>query len=330
MKMSSEGLFSVVIAVYNRAGLIAEALDSVKNQSYRPIEIIVVDDGSTDETDRVVENWAKENEESDLSLNYFYQENQGVSAARNRGLCEIHGEYIQYLDSDDLLHRDRFQRLVETFHNTGAEFIQTGFESFDCNTGETIRALYGRPEDDQFELNLYGWFWANTLRCALTKSLVDKVGQWDESMACFEDRDYIQRAVARADKAVAVEDVLASARRGGIQQLSNMLKSREGRELRVLCEERLGQEMVHVDHISMAAKQAFASRLYALGFRSNAEGWGDLGKRCGVLADGLNVKLDKIGRRRRLVWRMGRLGGILHERAHGLKMMLKSALGGSE
>jgi len=325
MGKNSEGtpLFSVIIPVFNRSSLICDALDSVRKQSYRPIEVVVIDDGSTDGTGAVVADWFRDNEESGLlSLNYFYQENKGASAARNRGVREVHGVYVQYLDSDDLLQPARFQCLVDAFQETEAEFVQTGFESLDIHTGTLIRSLYGRPDEDQFELALYGWLWANTLRSAFTRELIDRIGLWDESMMCFEDRDYIQRAVARANKAIAIKKVLASARRGEGNQLTNQVKSRQGREWRIQCEERLRADMSCVDNISFEAKQAFASRLYALGLRSNAQGWTDLGERCGKLAESLHVELDKLGRRRRLIWQWGKWGGVFYELAFQLKCKL--------
>lgn len=87
-------LVSVIIPVYNAERYLAEAVDSVLNQTYHPLEIIVVDDGSTDES----ANAAKRHPE----VRYFYQANQGVSVARNTGLKAAHGEFIAFLDSDDL------------------------------------------------------------------------------------------------------------------------------------------------------------------------------------------------------------------------------------
>jgi len=87
-------LFSVVIPSYNRASLLPEALGSVASQTCDDYEVIVVDDGSTDNTKEVVESHK-------LPVRYVYQKNQGAGAARNRGIAEARGEYIAFLDSDD-------------------------------------------------------------------------------------------------------------------------------------------------------------------------------------------------------------------------------------
>ena len=99
-------LVSVIIPTYNRAPLLVHTLESVRLQTYRPIELIVVDDGSTDDTRDVVRRF-KESAGGDLEVKYIAQTNRGAAVARNRGLEECIGEFIQFLDSDDLLHPEK-------------------------------------------------------------------------------------------------------------------------------------------------------------------------------------------------------------------------------
>ncbi|MFP4029868.1 MAG: glycosyltransferase family 2 protein [Candidatus Brocadiia bacterium] len=97
---------SVIIPTYNRAHFITDAMDSVWNQTYRPIELIVVDDGSTDDTSEVVEKWCQIcKDDKQFQVRHLHQSNKGPPAARNLGLIASRGEYIQYLDSDDILGR---------------------------------------------------------------------------------------------------------------------------------------------------------------------------------------------------------------------------------
>src|SRR5688572_16056491 len=91
-------MFSVVIPAYNRAGLIERAIKSILLQSYTNVEIIVVDDGSTDNTKEVVSRFNHAN------LKYIYQENRERGAARNNGVKNAHGAYVVFLDSDDFLY----------------------------------------------------------------------------------------------------------------------------------------------------------------------------------------------------------------------------------
>lgn len=95
-------LISIIIPVYNSEKYLEEALKSAQDQSYANIEIILIDDGSTDGSPDICDLFAKQ----DTRIKVIHQENRGPSAARNRGIEEAKGEYITFLDNDDLLHRD--------------------------------------------------------------------------------------------------------------------------------------------------------------------------------------------------------------------------------
>lgn len=102
------GLASVLIPAYNAGETITATLDSVAKQIYRPVEVILIDDGSTDQTHALIQDWIQ----SAKSLNGFTvrclkQTNQGLLACRNRSTLESRGEFIQYLDADDLLHPEK-------------------------------------------------------------------------------------------------------------------------------------------------------------------------------------------------------------------------------
>ena len=98
--------FSVIIAVYNGAATLARAIDSILAQSYPPLEIIVVDDGSTDDTATVAQRYG-------APVRYFHQDNAGVSAARNAGAREARGEWLAFLDADDWYYADRLRLHAE-------------------------------------------------------------------------------------------------------------------------------------------------------------------------------------------------------------------------
>ncbi|MDM8553368.1 glycosyltransferase [Desulfococcaceae bacterium HSG7] len=307
-------LFSVIMPTYNRADIIEESLNAVLKQSYRPIEVIVVDDGSSDNTHQVIKRWKRQHERNDIfRIIYCHQENAGPSAARNRGLNKSQGEYIQFLDSDDILHPQRLEKLAAVFKDPECDFIQTGFDGFCAICGETIEQHYGNPNEDQLILALKGRLWANTLRSAFRRSLAVATGLWKENMTCFEDYEYVVRALARSRKSMAIRDILASARRGGDVRVSDSLRTYEGRTFRIMCEAALCQRIRQRTDIPLWAKQEFASRLYGLGFRSNARGWSELGKRCGELAESIEVELDTLGKRRWLAYRLGKWGGLAYE-----------------
>jgi glycosyltransferase involved in cell wall biosynthesis len=117
-------LVSVVIPVYNCERYLAEAIESVLNQKYRPIEIIVVDDGSTDDSAEVANRF-------DSSVRYFYQARSGAGAARNRGVGLSKGEYLAFLDADDIWIEDKLRLQMGVFKsNPEADFVFGHLQQF--------------------------------------------------------------------------------------------------------------------------------------------------------------------------------------------------------
>ena len=103
--------FSIIIPTYNRAAFLPKAIESVLAQTYTDWEMIVVDDGSTDNTKEVVLQY------SDSRITYIYQQNAERSAARNNGIIHAKGDYVCFLDSDNYMKADRLQQLVEYIGN---------------------------------------------------------------------------------------------------------------------------------------------------------------------------------------------------------------------
>jgi glycosyltransferase involved in cell wall biosynthesis len=102
----SDPLISCIVPVYNGATYLAEAIDSIFAQSYTPVEVLVVDDGSTDATPEVIAGYGDR-------IRSLRQENAGPAAARNRGLAAARGELIAFLDADDLWHPDKLRRQLD-------------------------------------------------------------------------------------------------------------------------------------------------------------------------------------------------------------------------
>ena len=125
------GLVSVIIPTHNRAHFLPEAMDSVWTQTYRPIELIVVDDGSTDNTPRMLEEWAKTHSgDSQFALRTFRQENKGAPVARNVGAAMSRGEFILWHDSDDLMLPRRVELALVKLRETGADVCICGFRGW--------------------------------------------------------------------------------------------------------------------------------------------------------------------------------------------------------
>ncbi|OQX85235.1 MAG: hypothetical protein B6D55_07685 [Candidatus Omnitrophica bacterium 4484_70.2] len=188
---------SVIIPTYNREKYLPEAINSVLNQTYKDFEIIIVDDGSRDNTKEVVESFMKKYPH--IPIRYFYQENKGPAAARNRGIKEAKGEYIAFLDSDDIWLPEMLKESLDFLkkHNfdwvTCASYEKDGFS-------KSIRRLpqyLWDKKTHQLHLLKEGIFFFSEIPnagCFLSKkSCFIKIGMFDESFRIGEDTDIYLR-----------------------------------------------------------------------------------------------------------------------------------------
>ena len=121
--MSREGLISIIVPVYNAERYLERCIDSLTGQSYNKIEIIAVNDGSTDSSPVILERLAK----ADARIRIISQENQGLSGARNTGLRTANGEYVLFVDSDDWIDRTTCETAVSKMNETEADIVLWGY-----------------------------------------------------------------------------------------------------------------------------------------------------------------------------------------------------------
>lgn len=114
---------SIIIPVFNVSSYLVEALDSAIHQTYKNLEIIIVDDGSSDGSEKICNEYAK----SDTRVKVIHQENRGLSAARNTGLCMMTGEAVAFLDSDDALAPDYIEAMVNAMNREAANIVVCRF-----------------------------------------------------------------------------------------------------------------------------------------------------------------------------------------------------------
>ena len=121
--MTEQALVSIVVPVYNRHKYLGTCLKSILNQTYQNLEIILVDDGSTDDSLKICQRYAKE----DSRIKVIAQDNLGVSVARNKGLMAATGTYLMFVDSDDTVSPDHCQKAVAVIENTKADICCMGY-----------------------------------------------------------------------------------------------------------------------------------------------------------------------------------------------------------
>lgn len=191
--------FSVIIPTYNRASFLTIAIRSVLEQSFTDFELLIVDDGSTDNTREIIDQFNKTlttHRYTLTAINYIYQPHQGVSFARNRGIQEASAKYVCYLDSDD-----RFcQRKLEVTHN----YIQK-YPTFKIFHTEEIwyrngtllphKKHHQKPDGYVFPKALNLCCVSISTSC-IAKEVFTNIGTFDEQLEVCEDYDFWLRATA--------------------------------------------------------------------------------------------------------------------------------------
>lgn len=176
----SRPLISAIIPVYNGERFLAEAIESVLAQRHRPLEIIVIDDGSTDATAEVASRFKG-------SIQYAYQPNSGPPAARNRGLNMARGAVIGFLDADDLWPENKLEAQLSRLQEDPSVEIVIGFKKV-VKVGKLIEDKHEADNLMDPHVNL-------SLGCALIRSSVfDAIGFFDETLHYCDDWDWFMRA----------------------------------------------------------------------------------------------------------------------------------------
>jgi len=173
---------SVIIPTYNRAHLLGEALNSVRQQSFQDYEIIVVDDGSEDDTHRLVASHT-------MPIRYIYQENQGVARARNRAIEAATGELLAFLDSDDLWEPAFLERTVQRLRTHPDEALAyTDFVSID-RSGQPLRGHRKKPYGGDVTRHLFASIFIHTSAVVVCRQAVLDAGGFDPNLSHNEDYD---------------------------------------------------------------------------------------------------------------------------------------------
>jgi len=201
-------LVSVIVPTYNREGLLIEALESVYRQSYRPIELLVIDDGSTDATLEVLHEWQARREEDCFRICVRHQDRSGAPAARNLGLIESQGEFIQYLDSDDWLHPAKIETLVESLRShPNCSSAWAEYKTVRENPAKREEGIK-HSEDAIYTTSAPLSAFSATWQALLRRELCVSVGPWREQLQMWQDVEYNLRLAARSTAQVVVPNTL--------------------------------------------------------------------------------------------------------------------------
>ena len=129
--MNNDIKISVIIPVYNVENFVQKCFDSISRQSYSNLEVICIDDGSTDNSGKICDNWAK----NDKRFKVFHKKNEGVSIARNYGISVASGDYITFVDSDDYIDNIMYEELLKSVNYTNEYDIVASGAYYETETG---------------------------------------------------------------------------------------------------------------------------------------------------------------------------------------------------
>ncbi|MBA6152774.1 glycosyltransferase family 2 protein [Gelidibacter maritimus] len=203
--------FSVLISLYNKEGFIKTTIESVLSQTFQDFEIIVVNDGSTDASETMV------NSILDHRIKYFKQDNKGASAGRNAAISKASGQYLALLDADDIWQENYLETINQliTFHPEQAVFATA--VTIETSNG-LVRSMYSINNIKDKEIYIVDYFKSSYINTVLTSSstvvhqnVFDKIGTYDTSLKSGQDTDLWIR-IGLQYKVVFINDALVTYR----------------------------------------------------------------------------------------------------------------------
>ena len=212
----AEPMVSVVIPAYNAAGTLQRLLECLLNQTWRNMQIILVDDGSVDGTSEM----ARKAAENDPRLSVIKQGNLGISCARNAGLAMCEGKYIRFIDADDTLPPDSMERMVRRAEKDGAELVIGGYDQY-FGERRSFHNLAGREDTvpcdeimrhlcDHANSYFYGVLWNKLF---LRETLEQENCRFQEDLTWGEDFAFVMDYLAGVRKVSFMKESLYDYRR---------------------------------------------------------------------------------------------------------------------
>jgi glycosyltransferase involved in cell wall biosynthesis len=183
---SARPLVTVIIPAYNASAFLSDAVASVLGQTHRDVEVIVVDDGSTDDTAAVLAQW----QARDARVRAVHQHNGGLAAARNAGLNVACGQYVAFLDADDVIHPEKLERQVAYLEaHPGTDLVYSDYRTSDAELRPLTDEVIGVKRMPLREAYIYTNVFP-IMAPLVRRSLVERVGGFDERLRACEDWDY--------------------------------------------------------------------------------------------------------------------------------------------
>ncbi|WP_165585753.1 glycosyltransferase family 2 protein [Pedobacter nototheniae] len=206
-------MVSIIIPAYNAASTILQTLNSVYQQSYQDFEVIVINDGSTDNTLQLLEAF-------EAKIKIISTPNKGVSYARNLGLSYALGDYIQYLDADDLLTSNKIELQINALSQNNADVAYGDWQQFtEVENVIKVTKTIKREIEGNIEIALFTDFWCPPAAILYSRNITSKI-YWNQNLPVIQDARYFLDAAINGGKFIYTSGVMAQYRTAQKNSLS--------------------------------------------------------------------------------------------------------------
>lgn len=223
-----EPLISIVIPAYKAERFIRETLDSIATQTFTSWEAIVIEDGTHDGTEAIVQDFARTVSQPVIFLRH--EVNQGLPATRNTGIAKARGEWIALLDSDDIWAPDHLEKAISAARDSGADLVHSSVMMFDSDTGKDEKVRAPTPEAKAaFPQSVYlARYTIQPSASVFRRDICQKVGGFDPACRYVEDREFWLRLIRAGAKIRHVDAVTCRYRQHAVAMTKNAAAMAEG------------------------------------------------------------------------------------------------------
>ena len=227
---------SIIIPIYNVDKYLNQCINSVINQTYKNLEILLIDDGSTDKSGSICDAYA----EKDSRIKVFHQVNAGAANAKNKGLDLATGDYIAFIDSDDIAEECWIDTMVTILNNYSADMCECRFDKYYIDRyeklDENLKDINVFSSEEYLNQYLDDWtcslFWTKLFKRELTENI-----RFRKERRCIDDEFYTYKVISNAKKIVKINNILYHYRQrksSAVQSRKNQLQiTKDAIELRI-------------------------------------------------------------------------------------------------
>lgn len=201
--MTHQSQISIIIPVFNRAEIITRTLNSIAEQSLRPLDIVIVDNNSTDNTLQVIERWKHEHEATGFNISILTEPKPGACHARNKGLASISTPYVMFFDSDDTMTPEHTKNIIDTFNkNPLTDIVCWDITLHRMNGNKCLRRCH--TKNILFNHIFHASF--STQRYAIKTEFIRQAGGWNNNLPGWNDFELGIRLLLKSPCVTHIED----------------------------------------------------------------------------------------------------------------------------